>query len=353
MSWVNDFILSGSICSLNSGEVILGWGQRELLEAPSTNGISLYFPDFFLQTKTPWIKYEYYKKIRLSDLASALDQLKISKEQGIKWEEADKPQFSQTFQELKDHFFLNDLLSKAVPYTFQKSLSRISRGRFINSLKALVTHSMDANTFLYGSWNSNEGVLGGTPELLFKQDSETPRLIKTVACAGTCPSSANFYDFLADKKESREHNIVIECINNELKPFGDVQVGDVTVKKLATLSHMYTPITLKADQKLSFVQLVNALHPTPALGAYPKKQGQKWLKAQEQKCSRNRFGAPVGYLDIDNNEFACYVAIRNMQWDQYGLSLGAGCGVVSESHLEKEWDEIQLKLKAIKKMLAL
>ena len=47
------------------------------------------------------------------------------------------------------------------------------------------------------------------------------------------------------------------------------------------------------------------------------------------------------------------VAIRNIQWDVDKTLLGSGCGIVSESKIEREWNELTLKRKAVKELLHL
>jgi isochorismate synthase EntC len=42
-----------------------------------------------------------------------------------------------------------------------------------------------------------------------------------------------------------------------------------------------------------------------------------------------------------------------VQWGKDQMQIAAGCGVVADSVCDKEWNEINLKLKAVKEMLAL
>jgi menaquinone-specific isochorismate synthase len=47
------------------------------------------------------------------------------------------------------------------------------------------------------------------------------------------------------------------------------------------------------------------------------------------------------------------VAIRNAQWFEGSIHIGAGCGIVPQSLLKNEWKEIQLKMQSIKNILGL
>jgi menaquinone-specific isochorismate synthase len=62
------------------------------------------------------------------------------------------------------------------------------------------------------------------------------------------------------------------------------------------------------------------------------------------------FSIPTGQ---GTSETLCLVAIRNMQWDENGSRMGAGCGIVKESLPEREWQEVQQKLSSIQIMLGL
>lgn len=113
------------------------------------------------------------------------------------------------------------------------------------------------------------------------------------------------------------------------------------------MKHLMTPITLFGA--VGFQQLTEALHPTPALGAYPKGAGKSWLMHYQTILPRGRFGAPVGYWLEDRG--GAHVAIRNLQWSENRMRIGAGCGVVLESEEDKEWNELNLKIESIKRIL--
>jgi menaquinone-specific isochorismate synthase len=113
-----------------------------------------------------------------------------------------------------------------------------------------------------------------------------------------------------------------------------------------------TPLSAKFTKDISFDAIVKALHPTPALGALPRIPGQQWLQEQDVNLPRYRYGAPVAIQEA-NKKTTCAVAIRNVQWDNNWMGLGAGCGVVLGSQFENEWNELQLKIASIKKTLNL
>ena len=99
------------------------------------------------------------------------------------------------------------------------------------------------------------------------------------------------------------------------------------------------------------IQIINTLHPTAALGIFPKKLDmfQKLSTFSEQK-NRGPFGAPFGIYTEHWGHLV--VGIRQFQWNKAhsSISFFAGCGVTEKSQFETELDEVKLKIKSIMKV---
>ena len=116
------------------------------------------------------------------------------------------------------------------------------------------------------------------------------------------------------------------------------------------LIHLHTP--LKAFSKgLSALELVEALHPTPAVAGLPRIKSMQWLRTLEP-FDRESYAAPMGW--IDNNGNADFrVAIRCGYTKGSHLYLMAGAGLVKGSVLESELQEVELKLAVLADQLEL
>lgn len=344
---IDSFTQCGTILSYSPQEVLIGWGSRHWTESCNVAVVpTFYFPDFFLKNKSPYFVHQYWKIINKAELLTALNQAK-SIQPSCQWHCDHTHHFHEAFHDIQSKIE-DKQIQKAVPYVFFISASQVNEQNIVHMLKSLLGYAQKTSATLYGFWDHSEGILGATPELLF--DLKQPHLLETVACAGTFPADSNATPE-PDTKLMEEHQLVVQGILEELAPFGETIAKPCTTLKLPHLSHLLTPISLQLKRSFDFDKIVKALHPTPSLGGYPKKETMKWLCNLDRKVNRNRFGAPAGFIHQERS--SCYVAIRNIQWDREKISMGAGCGIVRESILEEEWKEIELKIRAIKGMLSI
>ncbi|MEF8773270.1 MAG: isochorismate synthase [Halobacteriales archaeon] len=190
---------------------------------------------------------------------------------------------------------------------------------------------------------------GAPPERLVRLDG---REMRTEALAGsvergdTPDEDAALAASLAEGEKLREEQrLVADAIREWLDPLGDVRVGDRTVRKLTNIQHLQTPIraTLSADAHV--LSVVEALHPTPAVGGVPREAALALIRETET-FDRGWYAAPVGWFDADGDgEFA--VAIRAAVADGDRGRLFAGNGIVADSDPAEEWAEIQPKYRPI------
>lgn len=337
----NDFFTCGTIISLNLEQYLLGWGERTWLTQLPENAHKhtpyFFFPDFFQLQEKKWFTHTHWR-IADKNVFNSLPQV-VSP--SLNWSSLPKEDFKKSFAALTSLFETGEL-KKAVPYIFINSQTAMSVSQLQHSLKSVIESATQQKLHVYGFWDAQQGILGATPETLFSYQNGK---LSTVACAGT-QQGHNF-----GPKEHEEHQLVIDGICESLEAFGELNVGVTSEKNLNLFSHLFTPIQVELKIPFDFQKFVDAMHPTPALGAFPRKKGWEWLKEYQKKISRHRFGAPVGC--VYENCAYCYVAIRNVQWSDAGMAIGAGCGVIAKSDVEDEWKEIQWKLRSIQQMLSL
>ncbi len=187
---------------------------------------------------------------------------------------------------------------------------------------------------------------GATPERLL---TVTGRTIETGALAGTTgrgdtPEEDEWLarELLDDEKNNHEHDLVVEAIRDQLGPFAtSISEGQRRVRKLETVQHLQTPITAELHGAGHVLDLVEALHPTPAVGGLPPDLALATIR-EDEPFARGWYAAPVGWFDAAGyGSFA--VAIRSAVGSDRTARLFAGVGLVGDSEPDREWDEVQLK----------
>lgn len=192
---------------------------------------------------------------------------------------------------------------------------------------------------------------GCTPELLVRKRGDE---VASMCLAGTCPVGATEAEtealaaqLMADEKNRAEHDYVVQLIRNVLdRVCFDVDVpATPRIMRLAHVQHLYTPARARALQGVTLADLMEDLHPTPAVAGTPVGEAKMLLRVIEP-YNRGFYAGACGFVDGDGDgEFS--VALRTGVFDgEVGWVYG-GCGIVGESDAQAEYDEIDLKLRTI------
>ena len=193
--------------------------------------------------------------------------------------------------------------------------------------------------------------LGATPETLV---SLSQGRVHTDCLAGSAPRGASpdaddalAATLLADAKERREHDLVVGDLRRALAGLcGDIRLPPAPgVRRTASVQHLHTPIEATTDAATHVLDLVAALHPTPATAGLPRERALCLIRRHEG-FSRGWYAGPIGWIDArGDGEFA--VALRSALVHGDAASLYAGCGIVAGSDPDREYDESSLKLEAM------
>ena len=189
--------------------------------------------------------------------------------------------------------------------------------------------------------------VGASPERLVRRNG---REVLSEAVAGTrerggtpAADAALREELLTSAKERREHAFVQRAILRALDPLCRTLDGADAPAELALARgrHLHAPIrgTLRPDTTTT--DLIEALHPTPAVGGVPADAALAAIREQEP-FDRGWYAGPVGWVGPDAADFA--VAIRSGLLAPTTLSLFSGAGIVEGSVPEREWAEIEQKI---------
>lgn len=197
-----------------------------------------------------------------------------------------------------------------------------------------------------------EGFLGASPELLV---ARTGDLVWAHPLAGTAPrgadpetDSALAAGLLESSKDRWEHRITIDWLLDTLLPFCSYVDAEPspTIVSLANVHHLGTRVEGRLSRPAaSVLELVAALHPTPAVGGSPQAEALG-LITEIEGDERGLYAGPVGWVDAAGNG-AFAVGIRSATIDGNRAKLFAGVGVVADSDPASELAETRAKFQAM------
>jgi menaquinone-specific isochorismate synthase len=328
------------------GRVLVGWGPFEQLPFRRPERPAFYVTDFFLDDPHPWRHPAEWEELSFEELALRFDD---GPGPEIEWEPLGIDDFAPQFESARASMARGDF-HKIVPVLFEKG--RVARRG--DWWRALITRLtlLAPGLWAYGYSYAQHGMIGATPEMLFLAERHGYR---TMALAGTRPV-LRAEELLADPKERREHRLVVDDIVRRLGPFGNIEVGPLGLLRLPSIAHLMTPIFFAesgGSEAMSFAEMVRRLHPTAALGVSPRSPaGERWLREADRGVKRRSFGAPFGIEREDRSALAL-VAIRNVQWDSERIRVGSGAGLLAESQLEREFEELRQKRDQVKALFGI
>lgn len=189
--------------------------------------------------------------------------------------------------------------------------------------------------------------VGASPERLFRREG---RSLRSEAVAGTRPRGASEADddelredLLRSVKDQSEHSYVRISIKEVLGPLcEELEVEErASDMKLARGRHLVSKVRGTLREDVTDAEVLHALHPTPAVGGYPKGVAREEIRLLEP-FDRGWYAGPVGWIGADGAEFA--VGIRSGLVRGRSLALFSGAGIVAGSTPEGEWAEIEQKI---------
>lgn len=338
---VRQFLACGALFAWTDDRWIVAWGKPLRAHVPDPKRPSFYAPGFYLEDSQPWLIYPEHAAVSPDGLAQHLSIHDARR----RWSPFDVVAFAEKFA-LVQAAVARGELKKAVPAVFESSEGGLDESGREHALRSAA--NLPNGLAPYGCWDERGGLLGASPELLFEDDGAE---IHTMAVAGTARAGAAPDEMLDDPKERDEHRLVLEDLEAQLSPLGQVARGATRLWRIGILSHLRTDLRMSPREPVAFEDLVRRLHPTPAVGTSPREGWRHWMPLLDSE-PRGRFAAPFGLL-LPGSLSRCLVAIRNVQWDAFKTRCGAGCGILPGSALEREEAELRLKLAAARGNLGL
>jgi isochorismate synthase len=192
-----------------------------------------------------------------------------------------------------------------------------------------------------GTW------IGCTPEILL---SGSRTHYRTVALAGTVPLSQAADGHEWSGKNRKEQQIVADYVRRTLEGLSSVveEEGPYT-SRAGELLHLKTHFHFSPNPGVSVADMVDSLHPTPAVCGMPKSESRDFI-GENEGYERSYYSGVVGMLAPDGKT-DLYVNLRCAQIVGTDAVLYAGGGLLASSDMESEWQETEAKMKTISNIL--
>jgi len=241
-----------------------------------------------------------------------------------------------------DH--INNAETKKI-VTSRKELIKINEFNLIDCFGKMLHHY--PNAFNYCWFHPATDVwMGATPEKLFSLKKNT---LNTVSLAGTKQYQGSC-EVAWDEKELEEQKLVTDFIINALHPFSnEIQAESPYSSRAGNLLHLRTEISCKINPKTSIFQLIDAIHPTPAVCGFPRENAIEFLQQNEQ-YNRAYYSGYLGEYDSENAT-DLYVNLRCMKYVNNTVSIYVGGGITNKSNPKSEWEETVLKSYTMKRVI--
>ncbi len=219
-------------------------------------------------------------------------------------------------------------------------------------LARLIDDEPSSTAFLIG--RADDAFVGASPELLVSRRGAG---VVSHPLAGTAPLDDEASDrLLGSAKNLEEHELVLADITRVLDPLCSELVvpGEPSLVALHTMAHLGTRIEgqlMAEDGRVpSGLELVAALHPTPAVGGVPRAEALA-LIAELEPGPRGRWAGPVGWVDA-RGDGDWMLGLRSAILSGSTATLWAGAGIVAASDADAELEETAVKLVPVLEGLA-
>lgn len=202
--------------------------------------------------------------------------------------------------------------------------------------------------------------MGATPEQLVKLRGNQ---FETISLAGTQKAKGDEVIEWGGK-EQEEQKIVTDFLVEKLKPASEnCFVGPPFSIQAGAIWHIKTKVSGQLAENSSIKNIVDLLHPTPAVCGLPTDKAKEFI-FQNEKYDRQFYTGFLGELNVvfagESKTSDLFVNLRCMQIDVHPnadelqkrtrIQLYMGCGVTKDSIPEKEWEESVNKSSTMKKV---
>jgi anthranilate synthase component 1 len=259
---------------------------------------------------------------------------------------------------LTDPEFLS-LAGKAIQHchrgdVFQLVLSRrftvTFHGDEFNVYRAL--RSINPSPYLFYFDYGNFKLFGSSPEAqlrIRKNEATVYPIAGTFKRTGDDAADTELASRLAaDIKENAEHVMLVDLARNDLSRYsGNVHVEVFKeIQFYSHVIHLVSKVSGRLNEPAQTLDLAAATFPAGTLSGAPKHMAMKLIDRYEP-VNRGFYGGAIGYISL-SGDYNHAIMIRTFMSKDNTLIYQAGAGIVAQSDPEKELQEVNNKLSALR-----
>lgn len=187
--------------------------------------------------------------------------------------------------------------------------------------------------------------MGATPEILLRTHQ---RSIEVMSLAGTMPVHQSESHTWSEKNK-KEQELVTDYIVSSLNPVSEEIYCDTPKTHYAgPVVHLLTMIHAILKPAVPLREVIDILHPTPAVCGLPKDDAFRFILENEGW----KRGFYTGYLGLISKHSAqLFVNLRSAVIEGDVACCFGGGGLLKESQFEDEWQETVRKISTLKEYL--
>lgn len=251
------------------------------------------------------------------------------------------PEMLEKIRELKNRIISGELLQVVLSRRFD-----LGEVEPFNLLQYFMEG--DRSLYVYYYKIGEYEIIGSSPENVI---SRLGRNLEVHPIAGTIRRGADDYEdselaekLLSDRKELREHRMLVDLARNDLGRIsipGSVRVvKSMEVQKFASVQHIVSTVQSRLEEGLGNYDIVRTVFPAGTVSGAPKVRAIELIEKYED-VARGPYSGGLGIMSADYLEMALLIRsvfrCRNEAYTQ------AGAGLVMDSDPEKEVREFYSK----------
>jgi anthranilate synthase component 1 len=267
-----------------------------------------------------------------------------------------KEQFLAAVNKTKEYILAGDCMQ----VVFGQRISQPFSDNPLSLYRAL--RSLNPSPYLYFYDFGDHQLVGSSPEILVRQERTTDsagQLNRTVTVrplAGTRPRGKTqeldeqlARDLLADPKEIAEHVMLIDLARNDIgriAKIGSVHVTEkMSIEKYSHVQHIVSSVEGNLREEITNMDVLRATFPAGTLSGAPKIRAMEIIDEMEI-TKRGPYGGAAGYLSF-SGDMDVAIIIRTGVIKDGWLHSQAGAGIVADSVPESEYQETEVKARAV------